>query len=83
MRNSTYDKDIKDKDAKIIEAMDIADFYKHGWPNKPVWIYTSPTWDIPGTVNEALEVMNKNGVIHAVVVIPTGYEIVKRNKKEE
>ena len=76
---STYKEDIKNN-APIIQFMDIADFYEHGWPDKGVYAYTSPTWDIIETVNAALEVMNKNKVINALVMIPTNYRIVHKDE---
>ena len=40
-------------------------------------------WDIPSTMNRALEVLERRGVLNATVVIPTNYRIVHKDEDND
>lgn len=78
---STYEDDIKRDPDSFIGCMDLADFFLYGWPENGIYLYGYPIWDIPATINGALDVMRKNGVLNALIVVPTNYRLVKAGAK--
>ena len=74
--NSTYDEDVAE--GKRVTIMNMADLLEHGWPNPPPKIFGNLMFDIPNTMNEALEELEKVGVEYAFVAVPTNYRIKEK-----